>query len=201
MASIFDIACLGTSLTSGSGNNGAGGLPYGSFTVPLASAVTGKSSHVRVYNFGSGGSISTGGISNYLPLVLDVKPKVVLIEFMMNDCLGAGSGGLSTTDSSTNHVTIITALKGLPTPPAIYLMVMNPVVGAGASATARSNLATYNAIYSTLSGSQSVNLLNNTTAYGSLSGTDVPDGVHPTLTCNLAKLIPNLVTVLGPSIS
>lgn len=199
MAEIFDIACLGTSLTAGSGNDGAGGLPYGSFTVPLQNAFPTKAAHVRTYNYGSGGSISTGGIANQLPSVLLIKPKAVLIEYMMNDCLGAGNGGLSTTDSTTNYNTIIDALQALPSPPAIYLLTMNPVVGSGASAVARSNLATYQALISSIASAQGVSVIS--PSWGTLTLTDVPDGVHPTLACNMSKLIPAIVSALSSSIT
>jgi lysophospholipase L1-like esterase len=202
MAIIFDIACIGTSLTAGTGNNGAGGLPYGSFIPELVKALSpGKQSHIRIYNLGIAGGLSSDSLSTSLPIALNLKPKAVFIENLMNDCLGAGSGGLSTSSTSTNNTSIITSLKALPNPPAIYLVTMNPVAGAGAAATARSNLATYNAVYSTLAGSQSVNLIDCFTAWGAGNTTDIPDGVHPTLAANIAKLIPTMVSAITGSIT
>lgn len=197
MGQIFDIACMGTSLTAGSGNDGVNlSVIFGSFTVELAKAFPGKQSHVRVYNVGTPGVNSDYGLANHLPIVKNLKPRAVLIEYMVNDCL---SGGPSTSASTANYNAIIDALKALPVPPSIYLTTMNPVVGSGSAAIARSNLATYNALLSTIATNKSVNTI--VPSWGSPTLTDVPDGVHPTLAFNVAKLIPAIVAGLGASIS
>jgi lysophospholipase L1-like esterase len=201
MAGIFDIACLGTSLTAGTGSDGAGGLPYGSYTPVLAAALAPvKSSYVRTYNFGSGGSISTGAIANFLPRVLDVKPRALLVELLTNDCIGPAIGGLSLADSTTNHLTIINACRALPNPPQIFLVTMNPVIGSSYSATARTGIDIYNKIYRTLAVSHQVGLIDTFPKWKATSA-DIPDGVHPTLTANIAQLIPQLVAALSPLIA
>ncbi|OKO70396.1 hypothetical protein AC629_40440 [Bradyrhizobium sp. NAS80.1] len=192
---IFDVACFGTSLTEGTGNDGAGSPPFGSYVPVLQRALApGKSSRVRCYNFGSGGAWSTVGMTNYLTALKNVRPRAVIIEFMMNDC-----ALLSTADSTANHLTIINTLKALPAPPAIFLVTMNPVIGNSSSAIARINLNTYNDIYRSLSLSENVGLID-TYPNWAATPTDIPDGVHPTLAANIAKLIPRLVAALSPLI-
>lgn len=201
MAVLYDIAFMGTSLTQGTGNNGAGGLPYGSYVPELIkSLIPSKSSHVRIYNFSVAGTVSTDGLNSQLPFVQLMRPKAVVIEFMINDCLGAGSGGVSTSTSTSNHNSIITALKALSPVPAIYLATMNPVAGSSAAATSRSNLTTYNALLSPLTGS-GVSLIDCYTAWGAGNTTDIPDGAHPTLAANISKLIPTMATALAAGIT
>lgn len=190
---------MGTSLTAGTGDNGAGGLPFGSFVPELGNYFTGRASHVRTYNIGSGGAITTQGISTALPIVQKLRPSVVVIEYMMNNSLGAGSGGLSTTDTTTDYNTIIAALKALPSPPTIFLTTMNPVVGASASAVARANVGTYNALLPGIATANSVSTI--VPVWGSPTLTDIPDGVHPTLVFNKAILIPAIVSAISSLIT
>jgi lysophospholipase L1-like esterase len=193
---------MGTSLTAGTGFDPANPtLVYGSFTPVLTAAFPAKSAHTRTYNVATGGVNSDYGLSKHLPIVMGLRPRAVLIEYMMNDCTGAGAGGTTTAGSTSNYNAIIDALQTLPVVPAIYLLVMNPTVGSGSGATARANLSTYNALLPGIAGAQGAGVSVITPAWGTLTATDVPDGVHPTLICNGTKLIPALVSGLGSSIT
>lgn len=196
---IFDIATLGTSLTEGFGTTG--GYVPGGWQPLLERALTpNKASRIRVYNFGKGGASSAIGYTEKLPLVLEVRPKVCLIEFMINDALGTGlPPGMSIVDSTQKHVDIINAIKAASPGTAIYLMTMSPVLAH--AVTQRPNLTTYNAVYPALATSQSVGFIDNYPLYSGVTSTDIPDGVHPTEACQKAILIPSLVSALSPLIA
>lgn len=200
MAQIYDIACMGTSLTAGTGFDPASPTQiYGSFTSVLARAFPTKASHLRIYSIANGGVNSDYGLANHLPVVQRLRPRAVFIEYMMNDC--ASSGGVTTGTSTSNYNAIIDALQALPSVPAIYLTVMNPTVGSSSSALARSNLPTYNALLSGIASGQGAGVSVVTPSWGTLTLTDVPDGVHPTMACNTSILIPSIVSAVGSSIT
>lgn len=195
---IFDIAALGTSLTEGFGT--PSGYVPGGWQPHLERALTpGRSSRIRVYNFGKGGASSAIGYTDKLPFVIATKPKVCLIEFMINDALGASfPPGMSVADSAAKHVQIINAIKSGSPGTAIYLMTMNgSMPWTTPDSRKRPNLEAYNAVYPDLVSSEGVGLIDNYQLYSSVTATEIPDGIHPTEACQKSILIPSIASALS----
>lgn len=188
MTHVVDIATLGTSLTAGTGADQ-------SFHLALQRALSvGKKTDVRTYNFGIGGGYTTNGLP-LVPAVIRLRPKVVTVEYTMNDCL------IPLVDAQANAITMLNQLKaGLPDS-AIYLLILNKVIGAGgAGAVLRAGVNTYNDMYRALAVSQNVGLIDTYAAWGAATVTDIPDGVHPTVAANVTYALPGMVSALSPLI-
>lgn len=201
---IFDIACMGGSTTAGFGV----GTTYvpGGWQPHLERALApGKASRIRVYSFGKGGAGSVIGHNDQLPFVLKVRPRVVLMEYMINDALGpnhASGAGQTLEDSWDTHVAIIQAIKAASPETLIYLQTLNPVMPwTEPDDRKRPNLAQYNALYPELADDQDVGFIDNFPLYAEVTQTDVPDGVHPIEACQKAILVPALVSALSPLIT
>lgn len=184
---IFDIATIGTSLTAGSG-------AARSYHYDLEAALQpGKASKIRTYNHGIPGGYSSDGIAAYR-LTSNMRAKVILIEFSMNDCL------LSEATVEANTITLLDDLKAASPESAIYLMTMNPVVGSSGSATSRSALPDFYQMYRDLSVSQSVGLIDTYPTWSGVTEVEIPNGVHPTVEANRQYLVPAIASVLRPLI-
>lgn len=184
---IFDIACLGTSLTAGSGADF-------SYQRDLMLALQpGKQSRLRTYNFGIPGGYSSDGVSQ-MARVAGMKSKVILVEFLMNDCLG------TTTNCQSNTTTLVNGLKAASPGSAIFLMTMNPVRSGTAGGDTRTALPTFNDIYRSLYTSLGVGLIDSYPNWTGLNSTNVPDGVHPTAALNKSFLIPAIASAIGSMI-
>lgn len=156
--------------------------------------MVGKKSRVRTYNFGIAGGYSSDGLAVY-PRVAALRPKVVLLEFLMNDCL------LVYNTSRANMVSMISGIKAASPASAIYLMTMNPTRGSSSSATQRSALPTFNAIYRELAPLMSVGIIDTYDGWSAATLSDIPDGVHPTDVANRTYLVPRIAEVLAPLIT
>lgn len=181
---VFDIATLGTSLTAGSGATM-------SYHRDLAAALRiGKSSTVRLYNFGIPGGYTSDGLAN-VQKVADLRPRVVLVEFTMNDCL------ISQATAQANTISLLNQLKSKSPGSDIFLLILNKVVGSSPSATSRSNLPAFNQMYRDLAASQNVGLIDTYSAWGPAGLSDIPDGVHPTPEANRLYAVPGIAGTLS----
>lgn len=187
MVSFFDIGTLGTSLTAGSGAKESWhrGL--------RASLAPGKQSVIRTYNFGVAGGTNVHGLS-LSPLISKLKPKVMLIEYSMNECLNDYS------TSQTETISIINTIRTASPSSLIYLMIMNPVLGDSLSATSRApTLGNFYQMYRNIAASrEDVEILDTTSNWSGLIQSEIPDGIHPTSETNIARLVPAISSILRP---
>lgn len=184
---VFDIATMGSSLTAGNAVSRSWHRELRRALVP------GRVSTVRTYNFGIGGADTNTGLS-IVNQVIALRPKAVLIEYSANDCQ------LSFSVMRAKTIDLINALKTGAPNTAIYLMVMNPVVGSGVSAVGRPNLPTFHQMYRDLSVSENVGLIDTAPAWLGVTISEIPDGLHALPDTNRARLIPGIVAALAPSI-
>lgn len=185
---VFDIAALGTSLTAGHNVQSS----YHRYLVPMLSA--GKQSTIRTYNFGIPGGYTTTGMT-VAPVAARLKPRVILIEYSMNDCL------LPLATASANTISMLNLLKSASPGSLLYLMTMNSVIGSGSSITERANLADYYQIYRDLSVSQNVGLIDSFPMWSGVGFSEIPDGIHATAEAYRDRLLPLIVDQLSPLIS
>lgn len=194
MTNFYDVATIGTSLTAG-GDTGAGVLePYHLQLAPALQA--GKASRIRTYNFGLGGGYTDpNGLAAY-PIAARLRPRVILIEFSMNDVLK------STSQARTDMRTLLSGLQAASPTSKLFLMTMNPVVGSSPSAVARAAVNTYYQIYrDEIALQPTVGLIDVYPSWSGATLTDIPDGVHPTSIAQKAKLIPAILAALGPEVT
>lgn len=195
----FDIAFVGTSLTAGTGTGWASVAVNGGSWMPNLERVlqVGKTSRVRAHNFGYPGKNSTFGLSQtseYVPL----RANVYVFEFCMNDCPAAQNVSLA--KSVQNVEAMANAVLSINPDASICLMTMNPVVGSGSAAAARSNLQAYYQNYRDAAASKGWLLVDNATSWAGASTTQIPDGIHPLLAEVENRLIPDILPVIGPLI-
>lgn len=198
--SIFDVAFLGTSLTAGTGTANAGGVakPGGLWQPELMRALLpGRSSELRYYNFGIPGGTSVDGLA-LAPKVAGLRPRVAVIEFCVNDAATAKSVSLA--QSLANTEAIIDAFQASWPETQVVLMTMSPVIGSAVAS--RPNLSAYHGQYRTLAASrEDILLIDNEPSWAGVTIAEMPDGLHPLLSSLHARLIPDIVGVLGPLIS
>lgn len=183
--SSLDIAILGTSLSIGAG------LPssYAHDLVPFMEY--GKTGRVRIHNFSKDGAQSSQGVIEY-PKACALKPKALLIEYQMNDCL------VSQATSRSRTLSIINGVKALSPSTQIYLVTMNPTfTGASSEAAARTFVNSHYQIYRDLSLSENVGLIDCYYAWSSATLADIPDGVHPTVAAHRARTVPTIAAALN----
>lgn len=198
MHGIFDVACIGTSLTdSWSANNW-----------PLEARdrlQAGKQERVRFHAVALQGMNSAWGLEN-IRGVTDKRPRVALIEFAINDCIADDPAHavpwLTLQQSYDNHMAMIAAIRAARSDALIWLMTMNPCVDAGGARARRPLLATYYAQYTAIAQAAGVGLIDNYTTWLARGEpqlvADMPDGSHPIIEAQRAVLIPNVVTALAP---
>ena len=195
---VFDIAFVGTSLTAGTGtgvidvDNAVNG---GSWMPKLERALqVGKQSEVRTYNFGFPGQNSNYGLAQadrYVPF----RAKLYVFEFCMNDSPGVQDVSMA---QARENVLAMASLVQARTPDAmIALMTMNPVVGSSSGALARPNLPDYHENYRNYASEMEWLLIDNALSWGGVTTTEIPDGIHPLLAEVEARLIPDIVSVVG----
>lgn len=185
---VFDIATMGSSLTCGN----APGVTA-SWHRDLEDALKpGKSSRIRTYNFGVGGGNYLTGLS-LVGQVINLRPRVVLIEYSMNDC------NLDYVDAQAGTIDIIDQIKVGSPDSAIYLMTMNKVFGD--QLTLRGDLPDFYQMYRNLAVSENVGLIDARPAFESTVEADYVDSVHPKAETNKAVLVPEIVSVLGSTIT
>jgi lysophospholipase L1-like esterase len=180
----FSIAIMGTSLTQGT-KAGA------SYLRDLRLALqANKKSIVNTFNYGIDGARTTTGVGIVDP-VIRLRPNVILIEYLMNDCVSPY------TDTSATTKTLLNSLKSGTPNSALYLMTMNPVRGSGSVATDRVQLETYNQTYRNLALSENVSLIDTYPGWAAATLSDIPDGLHASPAANRQYLIPALVSTLS----
>lgn len=188
----FDIATLGTSLTA----NTASYVKSAWQSTLELELMKGKKSKVRTYNFGFGG-VTSSFAATQIPRLLPLRPKVVTIEYNMNDC--ALSNSISTAQSQANHINIINAIQAALPDTLIFLMTMNPPIGAAVSG--RPNIEGYNNVYRALAASiEGVNIIDTAPSWAGATTALIPDNIHPNLAAWTSKLVPAMTTALAPLI-
>ncbi len=195
---VFDIAFVGTSLTKGSGsaNPGSGPVDGGSWIPKTQRALqAGKKSLVKTYNFGFPGQNSDYGLAN-TGLFAPLRAKAYVFEFCIND--GATTQLLSLAQARQNLLGMANQILARTPDAKIALMTMNPAIGSAVSV--RPNISDYHENYRTYAASQGWLLIDNALTWGGVTTTQIPDGVHPLLAEVESRLVPNIVSVLGPLI-
>lgn len=132
---------------------------------------------------------SAWGLAN-VQRVINTRAKAALIEFAIND--GFAGNAMSLETSLANTRAIVQAVKTAAPPMAVFLVTTNPVLDD------RPNLASYYAQYATAASLEGVGLINNRSGWPAANYTDMPDGVHPTLSALLQYHVPNIVSALKP---
>lgn len=183
---IFDIACLGTSLTAGSS------IDIGWQRDLELVLQVGKQDRVRTYNFGVPGGVTVNGIAK-APLAINMQPKAILIEFLMNDCLG------TSTDCIANTISLLNILKAGSPGSKLFLMTMNPVVAGGTISASRVPVYPgFQSVYRDLATSQDVGLIDSYPDWAGLTTENMPDGIHPTSALNRTFLVPAIAAAIRP---
>ncbi len=197
MSGIFDVACIGTSLTdSWSANNWP--LEAQALLQP------GKRERVRFYAVARQAKDSAWGLAN-IKGVTDKRPRAALIEFAINDCLHPLTGipNLTLQQSFNNTAAIIDAIRAARPDTLIWLMTMNPCIPPQDQY--RVNLPGYYAQYSAIAAAKGVGLIDNYSKWLTRSTAqiqaDIPDGSHPRIEAQREVLIPNVVAALAPHIT
>lgn len=188
---IFDIATMGTSLSAGT-------VSYSerNWQIDLERALTpGKSNRVRVHNLGVGGETSAGGLAR-VGQVIKYRPRLVTIEYMMNDC--STPQGISTAQSQANHQAIINAIRSALPDTLIYLMTMNPPIGA--ALTNRPNIESYNNVYRSMT-DVDLPLIDIAPLWGVPTSGQIPDTLHPTSAQERAITVPAIAAAISPLIA
>lgn len=184
---IFDIGTIGTSLTANTVSYIAG-----QWQETLQRALTpGKSSRVRIYNVGAGGVTSQYGLDN-IGLLIRYRPRLVTIEYNMNDC--RTSNGISVVQSQANNTAIVQAIQAALPGTLIYLMTMNPPIDGAVAA--RPNIAAYDQMYRSLATSLGVGMIDTAPSWVGATAIDIPDGIHPTLSAQEARVVPAIRTAV-----
>lgn len=184
----FDIACIGTSLTTGPNS--------GSWQAGIVARLTpGAPRPIITYDLGYGGWNSRDhGLAN-IGTVARLRARVVLIEFIMNDA--NINNGISVAESQSNHQAMIDAIKAASPGTQIYLMTMNPTVGRSD----RPNMVDYNAMYQSLAASNGIGFIDNYPLWDGATTVEIPDGIHPTAAAVATRTTVNVANTLAPLIS
>jgi acyl-CoA thioesterase I len=180
------VVALGTSLTAG-----------GTWVEALPAALGARiGRRVRAVNLGRSGATSRDGLE-LVDRVIQVDPDVVLIEFAINDA--AIHRRVSLRQSVENLTTIVARLKDGAARARLYLMTMNPAVGARRPL--RWRLPRYHAAYSTLAAHEGTGYIDNLPAWQALPKAAlrraIPDGVHPSPEFAARVILKNVVSALA----
>lgn len=199
MAEVFDIAVMGSSLTTGEYARG--------WPIYLERALqVGKRAKVRTHALGSPGEHSSWGLANVAPLVR-LRPKVALIEFI-NDAFNAYQApspvGMTLALSASNFTGIVNAIRAGSPDTRIYLMTLvRPT--ADYIANFYSNLAAYDAQLANLAASLETGFIDLRAVWGDPANhpDEYPpgDGVHVYLPAHQRVTIPRIMDVISPLIA
>lgn len=181
---LFDIACIGTSLTY----QGVGGWQENLRN--RLRLLTPRP--VRTYDFGKSAATTVNAPSISTPARM--RPQVALIEYAMNDAITANS--ISVATFQTNLGNMVDAYQDEMPGSSIFLMTMNPTIDAAAAATP--NLSLYYQAVRDVATAKSVGLIDNYPEWGTPTSGDIPDGVHPTPEIAAEVLVPNIIEALTP---
>lgn len=184
---VFDIATVGSSLTAGNAISRSWHRELRNALLP------GKSEEIRTYNFGIGGA-DIDDASAVSGRVIELRPRVITVEYSMNDCQ------LDFSHVQAATIAMLDELKNGTPGSSIFLMTMNPVVGSSLSATSRPNLGIFYQMYRDLAVSEGVGLIDSYPDWVGVTLTDIPDGIHPTAEANAERLVPAIASVIAPLI-
>ncbi len=191
--SVFDIAILGDSLIK---DRNARNWP-----IILESYLqVGKSQRVKTYLFGTEGTNTNMGVTQYQPII-DLRPRVAVIAYI-ND---ANSAVISLATSLTNHNTIIDAIQAGSPATSIYVASVSRPTAAAAAATFP-NIAALQTQYASIVTNQGIaGFLNGYAAWGdpalNSSEYDVGDGIHPLLPGYIRTILPLWSAEFSPLIT
>lgn len=182
----FDIAFIGTSLTS---NLGPGPWLNG-FRAILQIA---KQRPISCYDLGLAGAVSSYAVST-APYVAKLAPKVAVLEFGMNDAYTPLLVPVAT--FGTNIESAVDILKAGAPQTSIFLMTMNPAIAPGDANVP--NLLAYYQKLRDVAAAENVGLIDNTALWGTPNGTQIPDGIHPTTAAAMSIMVPNIISAISP---
>ena len=151
--------------------------------------------NVEVAKVASGGKTSRWGLEN-IPRVVQFKPRIVLIEFVIND--SDIRHQIWPKESLNNHTRIIHILKSELPDVKIYLMTMSPALRLRRWLL-RPFINSYNAQYRSISKRLGVGLIDIDLMWHSPDvdlTRAIPDGVHPTREAALQITVPAISRVL-----
>lgn len=174
---LHDVACYGTSLTQ----------KY-QWQADVSRRLRAAGITNRLYNFGRSGADSGWGAANVGP-VLRARPLIALVEFSMND-----AANMTVAQAEANTIAILDALKSVAD--AIYLVTMNPTVGAGDDAARRASLPDHYTMYRDLAVSEGAELIDIAPLWATAGLAEIPDGIHPTTEAHLAVTAPAIAAAL-----
>ncbi len=183
---VFDIGLMGTSLTNS----------YVSWNWPqkaIGLLSLGARGPVSVYNYAMSGGVSADGLAQ-AHSVADLRPKVAIVEFGMNDANLGNNVSVST--FTKNIRDSIAILRSRSPATRIYVMTMNPAIGPALSFIP--SLDSYYQVLRNLAGEQAVGLIDNAPFWAAATSLDIPDGIHPTEAAITARSLPNIVAHLRP---
>lgn len=197
MSEAFDIAIMGTSLTT---DIYARGWPD-----DLEKELqVGKRARVRTHALGYPGASSNWGLANVQPII-NLRPRVALIEFI-NDAFylyqATPPENMTLSLSASNFNGIVDAIQAGSPGTAIYLMTLvKPTAAAVASF--YPTLAAYDAQLPDIATAQGVGFIDLRAVWGdpaNYPGEYPADGVHVYLPAHLRVTVPVLTSVLAPLI-
>lgn len=193
---IFDVACYGTSLTTGRLSTA---WPA-ELERALAQAVDRP---VRIYDLGKGGQTSDWGVAN-MGRAADRNPRLILFEgFAINDC---AIGPVTRAQHGANIDTMVAYWRSRCPATRLCIQTMSP---ASSGDSFRTNLGDYYADEISRAAALGIDCLNHydnwpkplPTALTQLDpATGLPDGLHPTLAANRQYFFPTVVNYLVPLI-
>ena len=198
MHGIFDVVCMGTSLTdSWSARN---------WTYEAQCALQlGKKERVRFVANAKIGQTSRWGFEN-IGATAVLRPRAVLMEFNMNDSAHPDGANpydiIDLGEAYTYTVGMIDAIRAARADTLIWLMTMNPPNSINGQDQWRGSLPQYNAQYAAIAAEKGVGLIDNYPQWVARGPSqlliDVPDGSHPRIEALREVLIPNVVNALSP---
>lgn len=180
----FDIAFLGTSLTSGANWQ----------KLVRQQLNANRPEFIQTYDFGDGGKTSLAAVSEAGRIGL-MRSKVIVIELAANDA--ATYANVSVSAFTTNLTNVVNLCKWSLTSE-IFLMTMNPFVGPGL--TAAPNILDYYQAVRDVATATSVGLIDNTPDWGTVTVNQFVggDGVHPFSSEVDPIIVPNIIEAISP---
>lgn len=195
----FDIAFIGTSLTTGPNSRE---WPY-----HLGRSLqTGRRALIRVHSLGQPAVTSNWGVANLAPLT-NLRPKVAVIEFI-NDAYASYQNvapeNMTLAKSLSNFNAIIDGIRSSSPQTIIFLMkLVKPL--AASQASLYPSLAAYDAQLDTIAANKGVGMIDTRAAWGDpdTRPEEFPsgDGVHTLLTGHRRVTIPVVSASIAPLIT
>lgn len=179
----FDVAFIGTSLTSG--------RAYWQENLNRRMSLLAEYPIV-FYDFGRSGATSNTLVNDAVS-PSKMRVRAVVIECGMNDA----NLSVPIATFENNIKSMVNGFKDSDSTTAIFLMTMNPAIFPAPSSLIAALPSYYQKIRD-LSSSEGVGLVDNTPSWGTPTTVQIPDGVHPTYAEAQGVVVPNLLTALSP---